>query len=313
MEIWTEKYRPLRIEDIVGQEDITTKLRIFLNRGNLTHMLFSGPPGCGKTTAAIAIAHELFGNNWHSNFLELNASDERGIDVVRNKIKDFAKIRPISTKYKIVCLDEADSLTADAQHALRRTMEKYAATTRFILICNYSNKIIDPIQSRCAIFRFKPLRQEDMEKQLKKIIAGEGVQIDDSALKTILRLSDGDLRRAINILQSCSSEKRITDEVVYSVTHSIHPENIKRILIYALEGKFIDARANLIALFKSGYSGEDIIRDMAKNVFSLDVPEKTKIWLIEKIGDFEWRIAQGGTPRIQLEALLAQINSRLNR
>jgi replication factor C small subunit len=307
MEIWTEKYRPRTINDIVGQKNITDKLSMFLEQGNITHMMFSGPPGCGKTTAAMAIGYELFGNNLHANFLELNASDERGIDIVRNKIKNFAKIRPISANYKIVCLDEADSLTSDAQHALRRTMEKYASSTRFILICNYSNRIIDPIQSRCAIFRFKTLTLDDMRQQLAKVIVGEELDVEANAITSILTLSDGDMRRAINILQSCASEKKISEETVYSITHSIQPENIQKILSDAVAGKFIDARANLIALLKSGYSGEDVIRDMAREVYKIDISEEQKSNLIQKIGEFEWRIARGGTPQIQLEALLAQI------
>jgi replication factor C small subunit len=307
MEIWTEKYRPEKISDIVGQENITEKLKNFMERGNVPNMLFAGPPGCGKTTAAIAIAHELFGKNWYSNFLELNASDERGIDVVRHKIKDFARIKPIATKFKVICLDEADSLTPDAQHALRRTMEKYSETTRFVLICNYSNRIIEPIQSRCAVFRFKTLGFKEMGEQVKKVSIGEGMEIDDNTVTAIIDSSDGDMRRAINILQSIAGQKDLSDKTVYEMVNSVRPGILKNILQLAIVGKFLDSRALLLGVIRDGATGEDIIRGMCKQVFALDLPEVKKAKLIQMLGQYEWRIARGGTPQIQLEAFLGEM------
>jgi len=272
-------------------------------------MLFAGPPGCGKTTAAIAIAHELYGGKWRANYLELNASDERGIDVVRHKIKDFARTRPIGADYKIICLDEADSLTSDAQHALRRTMERYSEATRFILIANYSSKIIEPIQSRCAIFRFKPLSEEHALKFLHRVAKGEGLNIENSAFKAILDLSEGDMRRAVNILQAAATAPRITEKVVYEIAAAAHPQLIKHMITQAINGFFPAAREILTQMLREGIAGEDIMKEIGKQIHLLDLPDKKKIELIEKVGEYEFRIACGGTPQIQIEAFLAQLGA----
>jgi len=306
--LWTEKYRPKNLSEIVGQSIIVSRLQAFIVKG-LPHMLFAGPPGCGKTTAALALAHELYGSNRHANFLELNASDERGIDVVRHKIKDFARTRPIAADYKIVCLDEADSLTNDAQHALRRTMERYSESTRFILIANYSSKILEPIQSRCAVFRFKQLTEQDSMGFLKRIVAAEKLDIDEQALNAILHLSEGDMRRAVNILQSAATAPKITEKTVYDMAAAAHPHLVNNMLVQALKGMFPAARELLAQMLRDGIAGEDIIKEIAKQVHLLDISDAQKVPLIEKVGEYEFRIACGGTPQIQIEAFLAQLSA----
>ncbi|MBT5215827.1 AAA family ATPase, partial [Candidatus Woesearchaeota archaeon] len=174
LQMWTEKYRPSKFSEVYGQKDIVEKVKAFVEKGNMPHLLFAGPAGIGKTTLSLVIAKELFGENWRNNLLETNASDERGIDVIRNKVKDFARTKAIGTKFpKIVYLDECDNLTKEAQQALRRTMESYSGTARFILSCNYPSKIIDPIQSRCAVFKFKPLNKEDIVELMGSIATKE--------------------------------------------------------------------------------------------------------------------------------------------
>jgi replication factor C small subunit len=305
-ELWTEKYRPVKLDQIVGQPEIIMRLSSFLTRG-LPHMLFAGPPGCGKTTAALAIAHELYGPNWRANYLELNASDERGIDVVRTKIKDFARTRPIATDYKIICLDEADALTQEAQQALRRTMERYSETARFILIANYSSKIIEPIQSRCAVFRFRPLPPEQSVEFLRRIVSAESLDVEPSALLAIIALANGDMRRAVNILQAAASKKPITEQTVYEVAAAANPKVIKQMLNEALVGNFAAARSLLLRLLGEGVAGEDIMREAGRQVLEIDLPNGRKTAVVEKVGEFDYRIAVGGTPQIQLEALLAQL------
>lgn len=306
-EIWAEKYRPELLKDLVGQDNIKHRLQEFVNKKSMPHLLFAGPAGIGKTTAALCIANELFGNNWKSNFLELNSSDERGIDTVRTKVKEFARTVPLNGLFKIICLDEADALTKDAQHALRRTMENYSATCRFILACNYSSKIIPPIQSRCAVFRFSTLKEEEMIEAIKNIVKKEGIQIEDDAYKTLFEVSEGDMRKATNILQLTSTEK-ITKDSIYKAMNMAEPATIRIMLETALKGNFIEVRKKLIEmLYVNGLAGEDIIKEMCAQVYSLDVDDKIKLALIEKIGEYEFRLTEGSNPQVQLEALLAQI------
>jgi len=305
---WTEKYRPKRLKDMVGQEAITERLEAYVKSKSIPHLCFAGPAGTGKTTAAICIASELFGGDISHDFLELNASDERGIDTVRGKIKDFARTRSLIGDFKIIFLDEADSLTSDAQNALRRTMEKYTQTCRFILSCNYSSKIIEPIQSRCALFRFKRITREKIKAYLEKIMKEEGVECDEKGLDAVLYVTEGDMRQAINILQSAAALGKVDEESVYAITTRARPKDVQDLLKLAVEGKFLDAR-NLLdkLLMNYGLSGEDILLQMNKEALNIEADDKTKVRIIDLVGEANFTLVEGANERIQLEALLARI------
>jgi len=307
-EIWVEKYRPMKLDDIVGQDEIVARLKTFVEKKSMPHLLFAGPAGTGKTTAALCIARELFGENWRQNLLELNASDERGIDTIRTKVKDYARTRPIGdVPFKIILLDESDALTSEAQHALRRTMEMFTHTCRFILDCNYSSRIIEPIQSRCAVFRFRRLGDEDVKKMLERIARSEKLTITPEAMDAIAYAAQGDMRKAINILQAAAAlKKRVDEKAVYAVTSLAEPKEVKEIVQLALAGKFFEAREKLHSLLvESGLSGEDLLEQIHRQIFDLDIPEEKKVELVDKVGEFSYRITQGANEIIQLEALLA--------
>ncbi len=311
-EIWTEKYRPQDFEEVVGQDNIVERISAFVDSKQIPHLLFAGPAGCGKSTISLIIAKKLFGQQWKQNFLESNASDERGINIIRSKVKDFARTKAIGkVPYKIIFLDEADALTADAQNALRRTMESYSNSCRFFLSCNYSSKIIEPLQSRCCVFRFKTIPDDDIKKRLKAIIKQEKIDVDSKAIAAICNLSEGDIRKAINLLQTASiNTKKVTEKSVYDVASIAEPKEIRNMMDLAIKGKFLQARKSLNdMLLKHGISGQDIIKQISAQIYDLDVSEKAKIQLIEKVGDFEHRINQGGNEQIQLESLLAQFSA----
>ncbi len=309
--LWAEKYRPKSLNEIVDQEDIVNRLKRFVQEKNMPHLLFAGPPGTGKTTAALALVHDLYGDNYVQYFLELNASDERGIDIIRNKVKEFARTMvPGNVPFKVVLLDEADNMTADAQQALRRTMELYTETTRFILACNYLSKIIDPIQSRTALFRFYPLKKDDIVGRLEYISKQEKVSFDTKALETIYDVTMGDMRKSINILQAASAYGKVTVESVYKVLGFAQPKEVRDMLNSALKGKFIDAREKLRSLLVTyGLSGEDIIKQMHRELTSneLQIPEELRVLLMDYIGEIEFRIMEGADDEIQLSGLLAKI------
>ncbi|MFT4326195.1 MAG: replication factor C small subunit [Candidatus Woesearchaeota archaeon] len=308
--IWIEKYRPQNFDEVKGQAKIVDRVKAFVENKNVPHLLFAGPAGVGKTTLSLVIAKQLFGEDWKQNTLELNASDERGIDVIRTKVKDFARFRAIgNVPFKIIYLDECDALTKEAQQALRRTMENYAATTRFILSCNYISKIIDPIQSRCTVFKFQPLSETEIAEVLDKVITDEKLKITDEAKTAIFEISNGDCRRAENILQSCSVlSKDIDAELVFSLASVAKPEEVLKILNLAIENKFIESRNLLLdTMLRYGLSGLDIIKQMQKELWNVNLPEKTRVKLIDRCGDIEFRMSEGSDEYIQLEAFLAFI------
>ncbi len=309
--LWAEKYRPKSLKELVNQEEIVKRLMKFVEEKNMPHLLFAGPPGTGKTTTALALAHDLYGEEWRKYVLELNASDERGIAVIRTKVKEFARSKvPGDVPFKIVLLDEADNMTADAQQALRRLMEMYVETTRFILIANYPSKIIEPIQSRCAVFRFTPLKKEDVVSRLKWICEQENVVCHDDALEVIYEIAGGDMRKAINILQAAAALGEVTVAHVYKVVGLAHPKEIREIIQLALAGKFIEARDKLRMLMVNyGISGTDILKQMHREIFSTDlkIPEEARVDLADYIGEIQFRIVEGADDEIQLTALLAKM------
>ncbi len=311
--IWTEKYRPLKFSEVKGQKHIVEKLEAFVKEQNMPHVLFAGPAGIGKTTLSLVMARQFFGEGWKSNFLELNASDERGIDVVRNKVKDFARTKAFGdVPFKIIYLDECDALTKEAQQALRRTMENYTATCRFILSCNYSSKIIDPIQSRCAVFKFKPLEKDEIFEIINMVMKSEGLTISDETKEAIFEASHGDVRRVENILQSAATfDKHITTEAVYSIASLAKPREIDEVFTLSVAGNFLDARKKLLdIMLQYGLSGVDVVIQLQKEVWKTEgLSNEQKLSFVKMCGEVEFRLIEGSDEFIQLQALLAHLVS----
>ncbi|MHC1626584.1 MAG: replication factor C small subunit [Methanoculleaceae archaeon] len=308
--IWIEKFRPRRLDDILGQDEIVDRLKAYAARGTLPHLLFSGPAGVGKTTAAVALSHEIFKDEWQNNFRELNASDERGIDVVRNQIKQFARTSPMGgAPFKILFLDEADALTPDAQSALRRTMENYSSVCRFILSCNYSSKIIDPIQSRCAVYRFRPLGQDAIVKAIRRIAAAEGLRITEDAESAIVYIAQGDMRKALNALQGAAIlGPEITAERIYAITSSAKPEEIESLLSLSLEGDFESAARMVQDLMRiRGIAPNELINQCYRALIKRDMDTGLKMRIIDHLGETEFRLSEGADAGIQMDALIARM------
>jgi replication factor C small subunit len=309
---WVEKYRPQTLEDVVGQTHIIERLKNYVNERSMPNLMFTGPAGVGKTTTALALVKSILGEYWRQNFLELNASDARGIETVRTNIKNFCRLKPVGTPFRIIFLDEVDNMTKDAQHALRREMEMYTKTASFILSCNYSSKIIDPIQSRCAIFRFAPIKAQDIANRLEYIANQENVNYDESAIGTIVYFAEGDMRKAVNLLQAAASgEGSISEGEIYNVVSKAKPKDINDMITKALTGDFMGARDLLReAMVLQGTSGEDMVnqiyQDVTKRAMEGNMDNEIYINLIESIADSDFRIREGANPRIQLEALLTK-------
>ncbi len=307
-EVWTEKYRPHVFGDMVGQEEILKRVKAMVSSNNIPHLLFAGPAGVGKSTLALIVVKTLFGASWRENYLELNASDERGIDVVRQKVKDFARTKALGdVPFKVIFLDEADALTREAQQALRRTMENYTSTCRFIMSCNYSSKILDPIQSRAVVFRFQMLDKKDVKRRIDLIAEREGLMINDAAFSALYESSEGDCRRVINLLQATASiSPNITVDLVNTIVSKAKPSDIKVVLDYALSGDFLNAKEKLLdIMLKESISGQDVIKAIQREIWNLAIDDELKVSLTEKIGEIEFRLVEGADEFIQLEALLA--------
>ena len=307
---WVEKYRPKKIADVAGHDEIKRRLQVYARDGSMPHLLFAGPAGTGKTTSALALANEVFKGTLDGNFNELNASDDRGIEVVRGNIKEFARTMSLGeAPFKIIFLDEADALTPEAQNALRRTMEKYTRTCRFILSCNYSSKIIEPLQSRCALFRFTRMADNVIGSQLDWIAKAEGVKIEKDGLEAILYVADGDMRQAINVLQATAAvAKSVTKEDVFNIASRAKPELVRKLMTLAVGGKFMEARGILDDLLISkSISGEEVLLQMHKEIENIEIPDEKKLKLVNIIGEYNFRLVEGANEKIQLDALVAQM------
>lgn len=305
--MWVEKYRPTSMKELVAHEDITNTVNKLVKENKLPHLLFYGPPGTGKTSTIVAMAKEMYGKNYQNFVLELNASDDRGIDVVRDQIKEFASTQRIfSTGFKLIILDEADHLTKEAQAALRRVIEKYTSNTRFCLICNYVNKIIPALQSRCTKFRFTPLHKKQVVDTLERIAKQEKVKYDQEGLLSIHRLANGDLRKCIMILQGTSmSFKEVNEENVYFCTGYPLRKDINLIADSLLNEGFVKSFEKIQKIKEEkGYSLIDIIRDLHTYVMRIKVNQDVKMFLVEKMADIEYKLSFGTMERIQLSALV---------
>jgi|UniRef100_A0AC35F4L3 replication factor C subunit 2/4 len=310
---WIEKYRPKTLSDVVGNTETIERLKEFSHLGYIPSVIISGPPGCGKTTSIWALARDMLGDNAKEAVLELNASDDRGIDTVRNKIKSFAqkKVTLPDGKHKIIILDEADSMTEGAQQALRRIMEIYSNTTRFAFACNQSDKIIEPLQSRCALVKYSKLSDEEMAKRVIEIAKIENLNFTEDGIEAILFTAQGDMRQALNNLQcTASGYGLINAENVYKVCDEPHPDLMRDLFENCAQGEFKDAFAGLDKLYKMGYSTDDILTTMSRVVKYIDVPEALKLEFIKEVAKTHTLAVQGMTGRVQLAGLAARLSKK---
>ncbi|GAB4844153.1 Subunit of heteropentameric Replication factor C (RF-C) [Ancistrocladus abbreviatus] len=308
---WVEKYRPHSLADVAAHRDIVDTIDRLTSENRLPHLLLYGPPGTGKTSTILAVARKLYGNQFHNMILELNASDDRGIDVVRQQIQDFASTQSFSfgtkSHVKLVLLDEADAMTKDAQFALRRVIEKYTKNTRFSLICNHVNKIIPALQSRCTRFRFAPLDSVHVTERLKHVIEAERLDVTESSITALVRLSNGDMRKALNILQSTHmASQQITEEAVYLCTGNPLPKDIEQISYWLLNESFATSFARISEMkTRKGLALVDIIREVTMFVFKIKMPSDIRVQLINDLADIEYRLTFGCNDKLQLGSLLA--------
>ncbi|KDQ61544.1 hypothetical protein JAAARDRAFT_123033 [Jaapia argillacea MUCL 33604] len=304
---WVEKYRPVTLDDVVSHQHITSTIEKFIEKNRLPHLLFYGPPGTGKTSTILAVARRIYGAEYKKQILELNASDDRGIDVVREQIKQFAETRTLFSKgFKLIILDEADMMTQAAQAALRRVIEHYTKNVRFCIICNYVNKIIPAIQSRCTRFRFSPLPIPEVERRLNGVIEAEGVKLTDDGKKALLKLSKGDMRRALNVLQACFAAYDVIGETeIYHCTGSPHPADIETVVNSMLSDEFTTSYQKISSLkTERGLALQDMITGAYEYVETIDFKPHARVYLLEHLATTEHRLSTGGNEKIQMTALL---------
>eukprot|EP00178_Gracilaria_changii_P025382 TRINITY_DN78208_c0_g1_i1.p1 TRINITY_DN78208_c0_g1~~TRINITY_DN78208_c0_g1_i1.p1 ORF type:complete len:358 (-),score=60.45 TRINITY_DN78208_c0_g1_i1:2895-3968(-) len=309
--MWIEKYRPQKLSDLLSHQQIISTLNTLISNNRLPHLLFCGPPGTGKTSTILACAKEMYGPSYKSMILELNASDDRGILVVRDQIKSFASTRRMfSTGVKLVVLDEADAMTSAAQMALRRVVEKFAANTRFCIICNYVNKIIPALQSRCTKFRFGPLPRADVQSRVREIADKENVPLTDDGLEALLEVGNGDMRRILNVLQSShmaalATEGKVTADAVYANTGAPHPSDITRIFKLLMEEDYRTCCKQLDQLGSvKGLALQDIITEILPHVVNSDMKSEGKMYVYERLAEIEVRLAVGANDKLNLAALV---------
>jgi len=307
--MWVEKYRPAKLSAIVNQKEIVGSLKSLLkNTSKMPHLLFSGSAGVGKTTTALCLAKEILGDSWREYTLELNASDERGINMVRDRVKKFARFSGLDTKipFKLVILDEADEMTSDAQTALRRIIEDTARHCRFIMIANNISKIIEPLQSRCAVFKFTRIAEDDIVGYLEEICKKEKIRYNNDGLKMIYTYSEGDMRHSINILQATASIGIVNEDNVKTSAGLAKTNDVAEILKLALAGKMSEARNKMIELIKVyGMSESDFLKYLNEACYKLKTAHLSEI--LESIAKYDYRLIIGANPEIQLSALLAEL------
>lgn len=308
--IWVEKYRPHTLDEIVGHPQVVDRLKSFAGDAEMPNIMFAGRQGVGKTAMVVALAREIYGEDWKQNMLELNASDDRGIDVVREQIKDFARTDTVGDyDFKLIFLDEVDNTTKDAQSAMRRTMEDYSDKTRFILSCNYPNKVLPPIQSRCAVFRISPLQDGDIAEIVQRVADEEDITFTGEAKEMLVNYASGDARKAINDLQAATLQGEVDEEAVETIAGVTDYQDVREILNLAISGELGEAQKKLdVDVLKEGVSENYFLETAFNYVKSdMDIPDDARAKMLDHIAECDYRILEGANPHVQLHAVLAKI------